>query len=840
MKHRPFFLPVAFLAITVVLAVVVPVLLRIAVHARLEALGFDQVRGGSVSYNLHRIRIAGIMVGSLGRATIVATYSPRGLLHGRLDTIEISDTALHAVLKLNGALTFDGYSAPTGGTMLATGISLPASRVEIQNLSVNLETPAGLVTATISGNVVQAGNGLHLAGISQFARGSAHGTAPLDMTLSAAGWAASLKPIHIDIAGNPDIPNAVSGEFTLSKERGTAARGAGKLTSENLMIDAIPVRKLELNFQTSAEGQAASFHVAPIDGSTGIEAALTSGAGGAHATVGASFTDVGPVARAFGNEAIAGPMRLELSLQVGPAATARPVTLDLTYDGAVSGMVSLHNAKLSEAGTFDAAANTFTLGACGKFTIDAATIAGLTASHVQGCLGPDASGPAFSQTAAGAISLAASINDLSAAILSNASIVAELKLPLSHAAAIIADGQLAGFDAGVERGAIDLPDLGAGIRNLAIKAVGTTDGGVSGTVAGTFGATAPNSPTEAIAGTVGGAIGSGVTLALTAGPAGKPPVIKLEAVGRRATLEMAPTDLGESGVDLLRLAPGLATMASKISGTFGLHAEADWSGSRSTSQGSIILKNVTATTPNFTMEGIDAAITLASLRPLVTADNQKLTVKKLLVGLPLSDGEIVFGLDKRHVLNIADAHWSIAGGTISTYDQHLDLYGPDQNLGVVVKSVDLAQLLKLVDVNGLSAEGTLDGAIPLRHIKDMILVEHGFLEASTGGALRYDPAEPPPFLQGNPGGSMAILREALQDFHYQTLSVTIDGILGGEEKIKMSLKGANPTLYGGSPVALNLNLSGALDSIARSSIEAYAHPTETARRKLQKHPGGRN
>jgi hypothetical protein len=32
-------------------------------------------------------------------------------------------------------------------------------------------------------------------------------------------------------------------------------------------------------------------------------------------------------------------------------------------------------------------------------------------------------------------------------------------------------------------------------------------------------------------------------------------------------------------------------------------------------------------------------------------------------------------------------------------------------------------------------------------------------------------------------------------------------------------------------------LSGALDSIARSSVEAYTHPAETARRKLQKKTG---
>src|SRR6201999_3833965 len=203
--------------------------------------------------------------------------------------------------------------------------------------------------------------------------------------------------------------------------------------------------------------------------------------------------------------------------------------------------------------------------------------------------------------------------------------------------------------------------------------------------------------------------------------------------------DMPATELGEGGADIVRLLPALATSVSKLSGTLALSLSADWSGATATSRGTVTLKDIGATTPNFTLEGLDATVGLTSLSPLATADNQVLTMKQLMVGVPLTDGRITFGLDRHNKLNIADAHWSIAGGTLGTYDQQLDLYGPDQNFGVVVKNVDLAELLKLLDVKGLSAEGKVEGVIPLRRTKDIIRIEHGVLQTSAAGVLRYDP-----------------------------------------------------------------------------------------------------
>ena len=846
MNRRPAVIALATVATVGAIALLLPAGVRIAAHRGLAVLGFGDTRGGLVSLGLRRVEIVGIAIGGKSTASIAVTFSPHELLGLRLDTIEIFDVALRGAVTPTGALTLDGYTAPPATSGAAKPIALPASQVRIDHVSLALETPVGSVDISGTGKLVPVVGGLSLTGDLAVTRGGLAASAPLDFTLSPSGWALALNPVTLTFPGKAGVQGVVSGQIALAGSTGAPIAGKAHIGGKDFSIGAVAIRSLVFDYDLGAGGQSAVLQLVPANGGAGIDGALTSDARGITARLKAALTDVGPYAQALGAAAATGPLQVDLSFNLAPAgvnAAPRPATLNLTYDGIAPGGVQVRNGKLAASATLDTATSTLALTSCGKISADAVTVASVGLANLSGCVGPAGDRPAYSQDrTTGRISLAGAVTDLSATSPGGADSVADIKVHALHASATFVDDLLAGFDAGMDGANLALPRLGAGFRNVAMKASSiSADGAVTGSITGTFAPTSPNGPALPVAGILTGRIGDHLALALTAGAKDHLPVITAIVTERNARLDMAPTEIGKAGADLLRLTPGLTAAMSKLSGAVGLHAEADWSapGKGLNSRGGITLKDFGAATPNFTAEGVDATIALTSLKPLITADRQKLTVKRLLVGLPLTDGEVIFGLDKRNVLNIADAHWSIAGGTVSTYDQKLDLYGPDQKLAVVVKNVDLAQLLTAANVNGLSGEGTLDGAAPLRHLGDTILVEHGFLRANAPGLLRYDPAETPAFLQGQPGEGTAILRDALKDFHYQELSLSIDGVLGGEEKIKLSVKGANPKLYGGSPIALTLNLSGALDSIARSSIEAYTKPTETARKNLRKTPGGK-
>jgi hypothetical protein len=91
------------------------------------------------------------------------------------------------------------------------------------------------------------------------------------------------------------------------------------------------------------------------------------------------------------------------------------------------------------------------------------------------------------------------------------------------------------------------------------------------------------------------------------------------------------------------------------------------------------------------------------------------------------------------------------------------------------------------------------------------------LEAIGPGVIRYNPEEPPAGL-GDETGSVDLLLEAAENFHYDDLSLTVEGRTGGELSARLRLAGGNPDLYGGYPIALNVNLEGALDRILRRGI----------------------
>ena len=86
------------------------------------------------------------------------------------------------------------------------------------------------------------------------------------------------------------------------------------------------------------------------------------------------------------------------------------------------------------------------------------------------------------------------------------------------------------------------------------------------------------------------------------------------------------------------------------------------------------------------------------------------------------------------------------------------------------------------------------------------------------------PEEPPATAEAG----VALLLQALRDFRYESLSMTLNGETGGETEIGLRISGANPELYDGYPIALNVNVSGELYDLLRQGLAAgrYARQAE--------------
>ena len=74
--------------------------------------------------------------------------------------------------------------------------------------------------------------------------------------------------------------------------------------------------------------------------------------------------------------------------------------------------------------------------------------------------------------------------------------------------------------------------------------------------------------------------------------------------------------------------------------------------------------------------------------------------------------------------------------------------------------------------------------------------------------------------------------QALENFRYDALKITLDGRTDGATAIGLHLKGANPDLHDGHPVEFNLNLEGNLASLIQTNLENYQIP-DRIRERLQ-------
>jgi len=76
------------------------------------------------------------------------------------------------------------------------------------------------------------------------------------------------------------------------------------------------------------------------------------------------------------------------------------------------------------------------------------------------------------------------------------------------------------------------------------------------------------------------------------------------------------------------------------------------------------------------------------------------------------------------------------------------------------------------------------------------------------------------------------LLQALENFRYETLRLTVDGRTDAEMDVGLHIAGANPDLYDGYPIEFNLNLEGALANVLRSGLAGYQIP-ERIRERMQ-------
>src|SRR5204863_5545499 len=95
-----------------------------------------------------------------------------------------------------------------------------------------------------------------------------------------------------------------------------------------------------------------------------------------------------------------------------------------------------------------------------------------------------------------------------------------------------------------------------------------------------------------------------------------------------------------------------------------------------------------------------------------------------------------------------------------------------------LEALDLAKLFAIASLEGVGGSGRLSGAIPVAARSGAVAIPWGELTAK-GGVLQVRSQRVASLLSGG-GQSVELLLDALRDFHYDELTVTVEKAFEGE------------------------------------------------------------
>lgn len=270
-------------------------------------------------------------------------------------------------------------------------------------------------------------------------------------------------------------------------------------------------------------------------------------------------------------------------------------------------------------------------------------------------------------------------------------------------------------------------------------------------------------------------------------------------------------------------------MLTQASGGLSAAGALSWENNRLGGNLDVMIEDFSATAGSATLRRLNGVVGFNSLMPLATPPGQMLAAAGIDAGVPLGGAVARFHLDGGGNAVIEEAHVALAGGRVALGAATLPLDGRAASLSLSVHDVDLADLAKLANLDGLAAAGRVDGVLPVRVGHNGIAVEGATLQAAAPGTLAYRPETPPAGLEAGPQGA-GLLLHALENFHYNRLELSLTGPLGGDMALGIRLGGGNPELYAGHPVEFNLTVSGRLQQVLRQGLDSIHLPDEIGAR----------
>lgn len=281
-----------------------------------------------------------------------------------------------------------------------------------------------------------------------------------------------------------------------------------------------------------------------------------------------------------------------------------------------------------------------------------------------------------------------------------------------------------------------------------------------------------------------------------------------------AAFTLAPLRFAKGGLQPGDLFPIAGERLKAVEGGLRAEGRLAWSAGAPTVLIDIGLDGLGFTVDDGQVSALTGQITVDGIGPLTTPPAQRFTGQVAAAGLAPMPFDISFQLHPTRRIGIEQAEAGFAGGRLTTKDAWIDAEAQDGEIELAVHAIDLAALTRLADLDGLSGEGHITGAVPLEIKGGAVAISGGALSSDGAGILRLTGSGIEDLL-GAREDTVGLLVQALADFHFEALDIEIDKPFEGEGEVRMKLSGANPAVLEGHPFVFNVNLTSDFDRLMR-------------------------
>lgn len=178
-----------------------------------------------------------------------------------------------------------------------------------------------------------------------------------------------------------------------------------------------------------------------------------------------------------------------------------------------------------------------------------------------------------------------------------------------------------------------------------------------------------------------------------------------------------------------------------------------------------------------------------------------------------------FSIRESGEINLHELTAQFLGGNVKVVDTVADPEAGSITGKVLAETISLKALAGLLEIEGLDTTGQITGALDFHVGTDTIVLENGDLRSIAPGVLKYQGETLKSAAAGNE--NLQLLVQALENFHYEALSLTIDVPEFGEGLIALSLEGNNPDVLDGHPFDVTINLESDYGTLIRRFFELY-------------------